>query len=349
MKAIPEFSCFANIDLETRKEIVEFTDALPAYSDFNFVNLNSWNISGRAGVARLAGNLVFRLYDYITDEPFYSFVGETQIVETAQTILAEAAEQGRAPALKLIPENCALDLEESGLFTVTEDIDSHDYLLSIPALAAISGRKHSHTRELVNRFSRENGHHVNLIHLDLADEQERDRLLEVFRAREHVKPGNNDDNELKAFARLLDDSAHYDLIGHGVVVADELSAFIVCEPHNADTVMAHFWKADTKHRGIYQFLLHNLAKELNQAGYSILNFEQDLGIAGLRSAKQYLRPAGFFKKYTVATADLLAREAKCPKDLSQVGVCEIGYQLAGSINGHLCQLGYLGLADFVAD
>ncbi|MEJ0042787.1 MAG: hypothetical protein WDM81_11525 [Rhizomicrobium sp.] len=51
------------------------TRRFPPYSDFNFLNLYSWDAGERVRLSSLNGNLVIRFADYLTDEPFYMFLG----------------------------------------------------------------------------------------------------------------------------------------------------------------------------------------------------------------------------------------------------------------------------------
>jgi hypothetical protein len=330
MKLIPSYPRFVGIDLFVRDELVDFTNRFPAYSDFNFVNLFCWNHDSAMAVSWLNGNLVIRFRDYVTNETFYSFIGDSLLVLTAQTLLQTATQVGHMNYLKLIPEICAQQLLTSQKFTISEDEDNHDYLLSIPTLSTIQGGKQAHTREQVNRFVREHGALTEFYELDLNRPGKKDTLCKIFETREGIKQDNDEDNELQAFLKLLDQASLFDLHTFGVLVAGELKAFIICEISSGNPVIAHFWKADTELRGIYHFLLHNVAKVLDQLGHSLLNFEQDLGIPGLRAAKQYLRPVGYLKKYTVAL--LAPLEAKSPENVQQFGVGHVRRQLAGTID-----------------
>ena len=76
-------------------------------------------------------------------------------------------------------------------------------------------------------------------------------------------------------------------------------AFSVGEPLCEDTVVIHLEHADTDYVGAFammnqQFLAHEWQD------YTYVNREEDMGIPGLRKAKESYRPAFMVKKY-VAT------------------------------------------------
>jgi hypothetical protein len=70
-------------------------------------------------------------------------------------------------------------------------------------------------------------------------------------------------------------------------------AFLVASRLGADTAVVHFAKADRTLEGVYPYLFSRFAQG---ADYSWLNFEQDLGKAGLRQAKRALSPAYTLRK-----------------------------------------------------
>ncbi len=336
MSAIPRFPRFVNVDLGLKPEVQAFTRQHAGYSDFNFTNLHSWNNDDGIAVSWLFDNLVVRFRDYVTNETFYTFLGNKHPVYTAQTLLGQAKHSGFLPNLKLIPEEIALKLQEADQFIITEDQDNNDYILSLQKLAQLVGRPQAHTRELVNRFKRELGPASSFIELDLNNEQTKVEILHIFHDREDLKITNDEVNEKDAITRLLNNFESYDLVAYGIRVDKKLRAFIICELQDAHPVLAHFWKADTRLRGIYHYLLNCVARELQQLGHELLNFEQDLGIPGLRAAKQFLRPEKFLRKYTVTlpvSRTLFKTEPS--DDVQGIGMTKISHKYAGAIDGVL--------------
>jgi hypothetical protein len=225
-------------------------------------------------------------------------MGNTALRETAKVLLETAKMQSDATVeLHLIPEMTAESLQVHGEFQITEDPDHHDYLISTERLTTLSGGPQAHTRELVNRFRREH-QTARFEQCSLEDPSIRASLDTVFYIRENHK-GSVNQKELAAFKRSLQPLVSDNQQLFGVFIEDNLQAFISCEQIDDTVSIAHFSKANTDYRGIYQYLIHSLSQTLHMQQVQTLNMEQDLGLPGLRASKQYLRPIGYLKKYVI--------------------------------------------------
>lgn len=299
MTAVPEFPRFVPIDISTKEIIEKYTTKYATFSDFNFTNLFSWNISEEMSLAVLNDNLVIKFCDYISGEVFLSFLGDNSPVDTARRIISYSINRGLPPALRLVPEVCVNALQQDPNFIVEEDIDNHDYIISLADIAQLSGSKQKHTRRLVKKFEQSYGEAASFREIDICSKLNQRQLVEVFQARETRKTLNYSEHELNALKRLMNYSGKLGLRCYGVSIHNKLRAFIILETGRAGRVTGHFWKADTSYRGLYHYLLHKLSIALLAEGRQLMNIEQDLGISGLRQAKMLLRPVGFLKKFSV--------------------------------------------------
>ena len=110
---IPEFPQFKKLELSDKKDIEKFTSKFPPYSDFNFVSMWSWDIKGEMRLSVLNNNLVVRFTDYLTGNPFYSFLGDNKVNETAEQLLELSKNEGLKAELKLIPEDSVRSVDKS--------------------------------------------------------------------------------------------------------------------------------------------------------------------------------------------------------------------------------------------
>jgi hypothetical protein len=95
-----------------------------------------------------------------------------------------------------------------------------------------------------------------------------------------------------AFRRFED----FGLLGGVVRVDGCVQAFAIGEALNRDTAVVHFEKAMTEYRGLYQLINQRFCiSELD--GFRFVNREQDLGIPGLRKAKESYHPHHMVDKY----------------------------------------------------
>ena len=259
-------------------------------------------------ISELNGNLVVKFTDYLTGEPFYSFLGKHKTTETAKKLIELSVKKGIVPKLNLIPEISTEGIDGKELELI-EDRNHFDYIFSINKLTAYEGSEYARHRRKIRKFAQNN---FEVVKLNLKDPTNQKLLLDLVEwwVRKNKENKESEDylgseelqNELYAFIRLV--SSPIDLLEGLTCVAlfvdGVLSGFIVNEKISKDYCLAHFGKADIKHEGIYHFLMQQNAKVFLDLGVNYLNQEQDLGLPNLRFSKNIYRPINFLKKYSLA-------------------------------------------------
>ncbi len=308
---IPKFPAFKRLELSDLTEVTVHTHRFDPYSDFNFVSLWSWDTAEDFGLALLNDNLVVRLNDYITEAPFYSFLGENAVTETATALVRRSIADGMGSALRLVPEPVALKLDRS-MLAQDLDVDGNDYVLSVARLRRFDGPDMERRRTEINRFRRETPHHE-VVALDLSDRATTAAMETLFEKWALSKGNANvfELHEYHAFRRFLSAAAYLpETFAFGVRVRDRLVAFAVLEQLPRRFAMAHFWKADFDHTGLYAFMMRQMGEFLSERGCDQLNFQQDLGLSGLRFSKKSYVPAAYLRKYTVIERAVSARPSR---------------------------------------
>ncbi len=301
---IPEFPNFKKIELSDKEEVEKFTSKYPPYSDFNFVSIWSWDVVEEMKVSQLNGNLVVRFIDYITNEPFYSFLGSNKVNETAEALFELSKKEGIPVELKLIPEDSVQGLDNQK-FKVIESQDNFDYVYDVTNLYKCAGGEYVAQRLYINRFNKKyTSIEVKLLPIgsiqkDILELSERWRLERI---------GRDDELELKKEAESIKrifDFTDKNLIVVSIFHDNKLIAYAIDEVLNNGYSVCHFLKADVSFVGAYAFLMQQSSRILSEDfGVKSLNLEQDLGIPSLRFSKNKFRPALFLKKYTVSLIDL---------------------------------------------
>jgi hypothetical protein len=297
---IPEFPNSKGLTLNDKAEIENFVRQFPPYSDYNFTSLYCYDVSDRITVSWLNGNLVVLFQDYMSDGMFYSFLGDKQVGETAMTLLNHCAKVGLDAQLGLIPDCTRKMIEGFDGLAISEDLDNHDYILSVNDVATCKGNRFDRKRNLVNRFIKQYPDHtVRLLSLGQNDTQQ--QIIDLFHIWAEGKPENENSavHALHALKRLLNSANSFDVIGIGVFVHDQLGAFFIQEIIDAHYAIAHFEQDDIAYSGITSFIRQASAKYLAAKGCLYMNIEQDLGIPGLRKAKALWRPTSYLKKYII--------------------------------------------------
>lgn len=295
---IPSFPKFKKLELADQAEIQKITDDFPPYSDFNFISMYSWDTEKTKLISVLNGNLVVVFNDYITNARFLSFIGKNKVDDTMQTLFDFSQRNYGKKLLQLIPEvtvDAAVLQEHKGVL----DKDSADYIYSVSNLANMqqweSGNTH---KKNINRFLVKYPN-VQVEHATVASVK-KEPYLAFFKKWSDNKSIEDlyELNEFKAFQRIFnfkDDSLRI----VSVFIDDVLVGFTMYEIMSELYATAHFSKTDTTHSYIIDFLIWQEAKELQKIGITYYNFEQDLGIAGLRRFKESFKPEFFLNKFTL--------------------------------------------------
>lgn len=299
---IPSFPNFKKIDSGDRRSVESFTKKYPPYSDFNFTSLWAWDTSQERAISLLDDNLVVKFTDYSTSEPFFSFLGDNKPEETIKSLLAYSEAQGLPQLLKLVPEISIRNVDCKELL-VKEDRNNFDYILDIPLLSRLDGGRFKDLRRNVNRFV--TLYPQSRIEITIMHEKVQSNILSLLNLWAENKTAEGKDFEIHkekdTLLRLFETSNDNNLLITTILDGDSMSAFSVEEILPDSYCMGHFWKADTKKIGIYDFLLHSIAEYLNDQKIKSWNFEQDLGIENLRNSKMGYRPQSFLKKFVVSS------------------------------------------------
>ncbi len=297
---IPSFPNFKPIELADKEEIESFYKLQREFlSDLSFLNLWLWGQDEKNKVAKLNGNLVFLLSDYETHLFKLSFLGEERVVETANTLLDFALEKKLEEKLYYLSESVVKNLPAEE-FLINRDEDNSDYVLSIKTVSDFKSSGLKSQFRSKNSFLKTYPEAEFLV--QSSSEVDRvDDLLDIFEvwASNKGEKAGNLLNEKQALKYLVDNFFEFDLILSKVLIKGDLVAFSVDEILSDDFVLSHFAKADFRLKGIYEFLNSQTATFLHKSGAKYWNWEQDLGIEGLRKNKEKYRPVKKNNKFTV--------------------------------------------------
>ncbi|MBI3983975.1 DUF2156 domain-containing protein [Candidatus Microgenomates bacterium] len=291
LKQFPHFSEFS---LSVRGEIETLSAAYKPYSDFNFVSLYSWDVDRSTAVSVLNSNLVIRLSDYISGRPIYSILGKNDIPASAMTLLESGAK------LRLIPEIVVKRLRQDTRFSIRQDRGAFDYTYLVSELASFAGPKNKRHRNQARKFQKSYADRIKTATTKTLSTPLRNQLNAVVVDWFAKSPNRNrSQNEETAINRLLHKFNKLGLLLTIVYVDNTVVAFSINQllPHGY--AICHFEKARLIHPHIYTHLINQTAQVLQKKQIKYLNWEQDLGIPGLRLSKMRYHPRRYLKKYSV--------------------------------------------------
>jgi len=181
-------------------------------------------------------------------------------------------------------------------FIVTRDRNNDDYVYRVQDLVSLAGRRYAKKRSHVKQCLKNHTCTFEKITGSNLDEcrQLMDRWCQTRECA--LNPGLN--GESQAIEETLKHFEKLELSGGAVRIEGVIQAFSLAEKLSPDTAVWHFEKAMPDFQGLGQLINQWFAKEC-LAGFKFVNREQDLGIPGLRQAKESYFPDHMVEKFTV--------------------------------------------------
>lgn len=105
-------------------------------------------------------------------------------------------------------------------------------------------------------------------------------------------------NEDLAVYEVMENFESLDCRGLAVLIEGRIAAFALGEPLNPETAVIHIEKADPEIRGLYAAVNQMFCRDF-WAEFEYVNREQDLGVEGLRRAKESYQPHHLVEKFII--------------------------------------------------
>jgi len=296
MKMIEQYPQFTKLHLGLKDELRAITAQFDPYSDFDFTSLFCWDTNNTTSVSRLNGNLVIKLPDYITGEPVYSLIGNSSIDQSLTTLLSQTKSLG------LVPEIVINSLVQPENFTINEDMDNYDYIYNASDIAYLPGAIFKKKRNKIRGAEKELSKNLIVTNTNQIDLSEQTKLYAVCEKWTLSSKQSLEELSMESIAihKILENSSKINLSLTTISLGSETVAFSINEVLSSRFAICHFEKALPVHEQIYSLIANQAAKYLVGEGCLYLNWEQDLGLPGLRKSKLSFQPARFLKKYTVS-------------------------------------------------
>lgn len=180
-------------------------------------------------------------------------------------------------------------------FEITEDTNSFDYVYRVQDLSELKGKKYHAKRNFTNRFENK----YNYI-FEIMTSAQKDECLSLYKKwlkeKEDDIPGL--DESFEAVSELLDNWESLDITGACLRVEGKMVAFSFGEPMISakNTVVIHFEHADTTFEGSFPMMNRQFLLNCWQ-DFEFVNREEDMGLPGLKKAKESYYPCHMAKKY----------------------------------------------------
>lgn len=272
--------------------------------DYNFTNLFVWRQAYHMEIAQVEGFLVIHLCGRMgCSYMFPAGTGDTGGVIRA--LEADAAERGAPLRLVCLTPRQVEQMEASfpGEFLFDEDRDGFDYLYEIGRLADLGGKKLHAKRNHINRFIENNPGwtYEAITPASLAECLEMDK---AWYARSLQREGREEARDLGdegvALRLAMEHYQALALEGGLIRVDGKVVAFTMGDRLSSDTYDVHFEKAYGEIQGAYAIINREFARWVRSRYPEIkyLNREDDMGVEGLRKAKESYYPDLMVEKHS---------------------------------------------------
>lgn len=267
----------------------------PQVSELTFTNLFSWRRAYGFVVSSLLGYLLVGSSKGETLsllDPIGPIPGKKAVIEEC---FKRSPDGAKLRFMRLPSETADLFAGDNN-WAVEEDEDNSDYVYRAEDLIFLKGGAFDGKRNLIKRFQKSGN--FEYAPLTEADIEESLSFQESWCQLRDCANTHGLATERQALQEMLVNFQALGLVGGVIRREGKIVALSLGEKLNPDTLVVHIEKADGSLPGVYQ-ALNALFSASASAGLSFINREQDLGIPGLRQAKQSYHPHHMVRKYNL--------------------------------------------------
>ena len=268
-------------------------------SHFNFTNLFMWREPYDIRLA-VENSVMFMTSTWDNELKGLQPIGPEDKMEWAiDELIKYFAKQNTSLSIFGIEKSFAEVLKNytAATFTVEADRNNYDYVYLSENLINLAGRKYHSKKNHLNSFHKS---YPEAEYLPLTDELITGCKLELngwYKKRSQDLP---DDpfigHEREAIIEVLNHFHDFSLKGAVIRLDNRIIAFTLGEQLNEDTAVIHVEKADPDVRGAYPAINQGFVAH-EWAHLTYINREEDMGLEGLRKAKESYKPVKMIEKF----------------------------------------------------
>lgn len=265
--------------------------------EYSFGNLFIWSTAYSTEICKYNDFLITRWGR--GDDISYSVpLGEGDFTGAINEIIDDAKSLGIKPKIYGITESYLALLQEAflGKFEYKYDDGFNDYIYSTEKMANLSGKKYHGKRNHISYFKKT---YSNWSFEEITKENIPECIALHSKWIENKVDSEDDEDYSFEFEAVLSAFEYFEeleLKGGLIRLDGEVIAFTLGEAQmNGKCFVTHFEKAPAEIRGAYPLINQEFTKNC-LLQYEYVNREEDLGLEGLRKAKQSYHPEIWLKK-----------------------------------------------------
>ncbi len=261
--------------------------------EYTFGNLLVWSTSYLTTICKYKDFLLCRWgrnNNYMYSVP----IGKGDFKDAVEQIISDAKSFHITPVIYGVTENYKklIDKYFPNRFSYEYDEGYNDYIYSVEKMAELRGKKYHGKRNHITNFKKNNP--------DWSFEiLNQDNINECIALHSQwIKNHEDDEDYSYEFEAVLTAFENYEKLGFvgGLIRVDgKVIAYTMGERHSDRLFVTHFEKAPAEIQGAYPIINQEFTRNCLM-NYEYVNREEDLGLEGLRKAKQSYNPELFLEK-----------------------------------------------------
>jgi len=265
-------------------------------SEGAFATMFIWNRYYNLQIAE-NGEFLFLRFNIKNKAPSYFFpIGSGNLEKAIEELSEYASSKGEKLAFRLVSRKNAGRLKEiyGKRFAFTEDRDCFDYVYLTEKMMSLSGKKLHSKRNHLNYFL----DNFNYEYVEVTEPAFLNECAQKAYEWVNAKTKNKNPFEMGAMESYFRYYFRFNQKGAAIKVDGNIVAMSFGEKLNDDMALIQVELADDSYRGSYQainkFFCENAWKDLKY-----VNREEDMGIEGLRRAKESYQPEFLVEKFYI--------------------------------------------------
>lgn len=269
--------------------------------EYTFGNLFIWSVAYSTQICHYKDFMICKWGK--GSETNYSLpIGEGDFTDAINQIVDDAKSNGITPVIYGITTTYLSMLKDAflGKFTYELDDSTFDYIYSVDKMANLVGKKYHAKRNHINNFKKNNPDWQ----FEELSKNNIDECIQFHTKWINKKEDNDADYsfEFEAVLRAFEYFEQLNLKGGLIRVNGEVIAYTLGEEQSDKCFVSHFEKATADIQGAYAIINQEFSKNC-LSKYTYVNREEDLGLEGLRKAKQSYYPEIWLEKHTATYND----------------------------------------------
>lgn len=276
-------------DFYRKKDVTQASEGV-------FATMYIWNDYYNLKIAE-NGEFLFLRFEIKGKEPSYFFpIGNGDLKKAVEELEEICRKNGERLIFRLVEEKNTEKLKAlfPDKFDFVYDRDCSDYVYPAEKLISLSGKKLHGKKNHLNYFMKNYEYsYKNVTSAELLEEC-RKKAISMIEAKTKNKNPYEKGAMEKYFAHFFD----FGQKGAVLLVDGKICAMTFGERLTEDTALVQIELADEDVRGAYQ-MINKLFCENEWKDCKYINREEDMGIEGLRKAKESYQPIFMMNKYKV--------------------------------------------------